>query len=95
MNNFYLISKRYARKILVRVFMVFLGIVLPIELQYRKLGNGIKKSKAAILKKELQPYLFLCFDLVQLGQLSDVLCKTRLQVCSLVVVDNVDLSQLV
>lgn len=54
----------------------------------------IKKNKAATLLEGLQPYLFFA-STYKLGQLSDVLCKTRLQVCSLVLVDNVDLSQLV
>ena len=42
----------------------------------------------------MQPYVF-CSPNLKLAQLSDVLSETRLQVSSLVVVDNVDLSQLV
>jgi len=47
----------------------------------------------SFLKDSSLIYLFA--STYKLGQLSDVLCKTRLQVCSLVLVNNVDLSQLV
>jgi len=57
-------------------------------------STDIKRIRLQSFRKGLQPYLSFCFD-YELGQLSNVLCKTRLQVCSLVVVDNVDLSQLV
>ena len=61
-------------------------------------GKKTKKDKKRIrlpsfLKDSSLIYLFA--STYKLGQLSDVLCKTRLQVCSLVLVNNVDLSQLV
>ena len=62
--------------------------------KYENVRMETKKNKAATLLEGLQPYLSFA-STYKLGQLSDVLCKTRLQVCSLVLVDNVDLSQLV
>ena len=52
-----------------------------------------KQIKAAI-PFGMQPYVCLSPNL-RLAQLSDMLSKTRLQVSSLVAVDDVDLSQLV
>ena len=52
-----------------------------------------KQIKAAILS---ECSLMLCLSPnLRLAQLSDMLSKTRLQVSSLVAVDDVDLSQLV